>query len=123
MTSESIWRTWKPYAVVAAIGIAGIWWYNSQSSIARLKDGAYVCQGVFVNASNKYEVLTAEDGSSYSGSATVSGGELTSLTGDSALSAADIAALTVRSKGDSHFHATDDPAMHSYYAVACDYDG
>jgi len=123
MAEESVWKTWKPYAVIVVLAIAGIWWWNSQSSFAALKDGSYACQGVYVNESNKYEVLTDDAGNRYSGSATVSRGEVVSLAGDTPFSAGQLASLTIRTKGDSHFHATDDPAMGMYYAVACDYSG
>lgn len=123
MAEESAWRTWKPYAVIVVLAIAGIWWWSSQSSFAALKDGSYACQGVYVNESNKYEVLVDDAGGSYLGSARVSGGEVVSLSGDTPLSSAQVTSLTVRTTGDSHFHATDDPAMRMYYAVACDYSG
>lgn len=41
----SIWQTWMPFAAIA-FGVVGvIRWYNSQSSIADLKDGSYVHYG------------------------------------------------------------------------------
>ena len=122
MTEDSIWRTWKPYAVVA-VGIAGaFWWYTSQSSFARLKEGGYDCRAVFVNASGKYELLVDEDGNPYPTiSATVRGGMLDHLAGNTAVPSDQLASLTVTKRGNSHFHVTDDPAGHSYNAVACDY--
>lgn len=123
MAEESAWRTWKPYAVIVVLAIAGIWWWSSQSSFAALKDGSYACQGVYVNESNKYEGRVDDAGGSYLGSARVCGGEVVSLSGDTPLSSAQVTSLTVRTTGDSHFHATDDPAMRMYYAVACDYSG
>lgn len=123
MAEESVWSTWKPYAVIAVLGIGGFWWWNSQSSFVALKDGTYACQGVYVNESNQYEVLVDDAGNRYLGTARVSGGEVVSLEGSTPLSSGQVASLTIRTKGDSHFHATDDPAMRMYYAVACDYSG
>jgi len=119
----SIWQTWKPYAVIVVGGVVAIWWWNSQSSFAALKDGAYNCLGVFVNESGKYEVLVDSSGNRYYGTATVQGGEVVRLAGDNSFSSSELASLTIRTKGDSHFQATDDPAMHSYNAIACDYAG
>lgn len=123
MAENSMWSTWKPYAVIVVLAIAGFWWWNSQSSFAALKDGSYACQGVYVNDENKYEVLVDDAGNRLLATARVSGGDLVSLEGDTPMSAAQVASLTVRTKGDSHFHATDDPAMRMYYAIACDYRG
>jgi len=121
MSADSIWRTWKPYAAIVACLLGGYWWYSTQSSFAPLKDGAYDCQVVFVNESGKYEVLVDEKGSRYPAiSATVSGGAVVEMSGDRAISDDGLASLTVRKRGTSHFHVTDDPAMHSYNAVACD---
>lgn len=123
MNETSLWRTWKPYAAIAAIAIGGIWWWNSQSTLATLKDGPYNCAAVFVNEDGKYEMLTDDAGNRMYADATVDGGEVVALSADHALSTAELASLTVRTKGDSHFHMTDDPAMHSYNAIACDYAG
>jgi hypothetical protein len=123
LSEQSAWKTWKPYAIIGAIAVGGFWWYSTQSSIATLKDGAYVCQGVYVNESGKYEILTKDDGSRYEGSATVREGDVVTLAGDSAMSASQIASLTLRSSGTSHFHVTDDPAVKMYNAVACDFVG
>lgn len=119
--NESLWRTWKPYAVIAAVCIGGIWWWSSQSSFAGLKDGSYSCTTVFVNAEGKYEVLTDQAGNRMFADATVSNGNLVKLSADTAMSSANLAKLTIKPKGNSHFAATDDPAMHSYNAIACDF--
>lgn len=122
MSEDSIWRTWKPYAVIAVVIAGAFWWYTSQSSFANLKDGAYDCRPVFVNESGKYQVLVDEDGNPYPEiSATVQGGELVDMSGGTPLPSDQLASLTIRKSGTSHFHVTDDPAMHSYNAVACDY--
>jgi len=124
MSEDSIWRTWKPYAVAIAAVAAAIWWYTSQSSFAKLKDGDYNCQAVFVNESGKYEVLVDDSGNPYSEiSAEIRNGRLTGMSGDSPMSADQLSSLTVRKSGTSHFHVTDDPAMNSYNAVACDFTG
>lgn len=124
MPEDSIWRTWKPYAAVVAALAAGIWWYTSQSSFAKLKDGDYNCRAVFVNESGKYQVLVDESGKPYpSISGVIRDGRLAGLSGDSPMPADQLSSLTVRKSGTSHFHATDDPAMHSYNAVACDFTG
>lgn len=119
VSEESVWRTWKPYAAFVVAIAAAVWWYNSQSSFAKLNDGKYNCTAVFVNADGKYEVLTDESGQQYAEiSATVHNGRLASLT---RLTQDQVDALTVRKSGTSHFHATDDPVLHSYNAAACDY--
>lgn len=120
MAEDSIWRKGSTYVIIAVLAIAGIWWVTTQTSAVPLKDGLYKCEAVYVNADKKYELLTDASGNYYQGEATIRGGELVSLTGDTSMNAADLARLTVRAKGSSHFHATDDPAMHSYYAIACD---
>jgi len=123
MSESSVWRTWKPYAVIAALAVGGIWWWNSQSSLAALKDGPYTCTAVFVNADGKYSALTDDAGNRMYADAVVDGGEVVSLSAGQTITSVDLASLIVRSKGDSHFHVTDDPAMHSYDAIACDYAG
>lgn len=124
MQEYSIWRTWKPYVAMVVLAVGAAWWYTSQSSFAKLKDGAYACTAVHVNASGKYEVLVDEGGTPYPAiSASVRNGRLASMSGDTPMPADQLSSLTVRKSGTSHFHATDDPAMHSYNAVACDYAG
>lgn len=121
MSSDSIWRTWKPYAVMAVLAIAGIWWWTAQSPAAQLKDGVYDCVAVFVNQSNKYEVYVDDSGRQFTGHARVQGGEVTSYSAPNALGWRSGADITVRKSGISRFHATQDPAMHSYDALACEW--
>lgn len=123
MAEESIWRTWKPYVVIGGLAIAGIWWWNTQSPAAQLKDGIYDCQAVFVNASNKYEIYTDGSGASFDGYARVDGGEVTSYSAPNALGWVNGKSITVRKSGTSSFHATQDPAAHSYDALACEWSG
>lgn len=128
VSQDSIWRTWKPYVAIAVaipVVIGGaFWWYLNESSFARLKDGPYDCRAVFVNASGKYELLVDEAGDPYASiSATVRGGALASMSGDTPMPSDQLASLTLRKSGTSHFHVTDDPVAHSYNAVVCDYDG
>ena len=119
-----MWRTWKPFVALAVLAAGAIWWYTNMSSFAKLKDGRYACTAVHVNASGKYEALVDESGTPYSGiTARVRDGRLARMSGDRALPATQLSALTVRKRGTSHFHATDDPAMHSYDGVACNYAG
>lgn len=123
MNEDSIWRKGWTYVILTAVAIAGIWWVATQTSALPLKDGDYSCQAVFVNEETKYEIVVDAEGGGYPGYATVQAGELSALGGDSDMNDSDLARLTVRTKGSSHFHVTDDPAMHSYYAMACDYSG
>lgn len=124
MSEDSIWRTWKPYAAVAAVIVGVTWWYTSQSSFANLKDGDYDCRAVFVNASGKYQIIADEAGNPYPAiSATVRGGALVDMSGDIPMPSDQLASLTMTKRGTSHFHVTDDPALHSYNAVACDHAG
>lgn len=122
MSNESVWRTWKPYAVLAALALVGIWWWNNKSPAAELKAGTYDCVAVFVDASNKYVILT-DGGRELTGFARVQGGEVTSYSAPNALGWQSGAHITVRKSGTSHFHATQDPAVHSYNALACDWTG
>ena len=121
MSTDSIWRTWKPYAVIAVLAIAGFWWSNSQSPAVQLKDGVYDCVAVYVNQSNTYEVYVDDSGHQFAGYARVQDSEVTSYSAPNALGWRSGADITVRKSGSSHFHATQDPAMHSYDALACDW--
>lgn len=121
MGTYSVWRTWKPYAVIAALVVAGIWWWNGQSPAAQLKDGTYDCIAVFVNQSNKYETYVDDSGRYFTGYARVRNGEVTSYSAPDALGWISGAYIDVRKSGTSHFHATQDPAPHSYDALACDW--
>jgi hypothetical protein len=69
-------------------------------------------------------VIVDEAGNPYPAiSATVRNGALVDMAGETPLPSDQLASLTLRKSGTSHFHVTDDPAMHSYNAVACDYTG
>jgi len=79
---------------------------------------------VFVNDAKKYEVLTDHSGSPLPPvSATVLNGHVVNFSGGSPVPSDVVTSLIVRKSGRSHFHATDDPALRSYNAVACDYAG
>lgn len=121
MQADEIWRTWKPYAVIALLLAGGIWWYNNQSSLATLKSGTYDCAAVFVNHSKKYETYTDESGQPYFGQAQVQGGEVINYSAPNVLAWQGGVRIVVRERGTSHFHATQDPAVHSYDALACDW--
>lgn len=108
-------------AVLSVSSIAVLSACGSQSPAARLKDGVYDCVAVFVNQSNKYEVYVDNDGREFMGYARVQNGEITSYSAPNALGWLSGVELTVRNSGSSHFHATQDPAMHSYDALACDW--
>lgn len=93
----------------------------SLSAVTQLKDGTYECLAVFVNQSNKYEIYADDEGRRLTGYARIQDGEVTSYSAPNALGWRSGVALTVRKSGSSHFHATQDPAMHSYDALACDW--
>ena len=122
MGAESVWRTWKPYVLIAVLAVAAIYWFTSQSSLASLKDGSYACTGVYVNESGKYEALTDETGRRLYAEATVENGKPVSLSSDVGVSMtkSEISELKMRTKGNSHFTVTDDHAVQMYDAVACD---
>lgn len=121
MVAESVWRSWKPYAVIAVVTIAAVLWFNSQSSFASLKDGSYECTGVYVNDSGKYEYLTDDAGNRMYAQASIRDGKLVSMSGDGGeLTSTDLSDLTMRIKGNTHFNVTDDHAVKMYNAVACD---
>jgi hypothetical protein len=119
MPEDSVWRTWKPYAAMAAAVVGAIWWYPNQSQFAQLKDGEYRCEAVFVNAAGKFELLTNEGEPLGGITAVIQDGELVDLSGGQRMPAEQLVSLTLRKRGDSHFHVTDDPAPHSYNAIAC----
>lgn len=123
MKVDSIWRTWKPYVAIPVVVGAALWWYSTQASFAVLKDGSYECQPVYVNEAGKYESLVDSAGNAYTGSATVEDGELVGLVGEESMSPDQLATLTMRKRGRSHFHVTDEQVLHSYNAAACDYSG
>jgi hypothetical protein len=124
LDDDSIWRTWKPYAGIAAALAGAMWWYTNQSSFATLKNGDYACQAVFVAQDGKYQLGVDEAGNRYPGaSATVRGGEVVRLAAETEMPAEQVAAMAVLNKGTSHFLITDDPAPHSYWAFACDHVG
>ncbi|TNC16591.1 hypothetical protein FHE66_14525 [Georgenia sp. 311] len=103
------------------LSIAGIWWWSAQSPAAQLKAGTYDCVAVFVNAANKYELYVDDLGREFTGHARVQSGEVTSYSTPDTLGWNSGTAITVRKSGTSHFHATQDPAAHSYDALACDW--
>lgn len=116
----SIWRTWKPYAIIFVLGMGAWWWWNSQSHAAASEDGNYQCQLVFVNAEGRYEALTDDSGATVERSATVSANEVVELEG---VPASDLARLGKRNEGVRHFLLSDDFAAHSFNALACDFTG
>ncbi|WP_144720137.1 hypothetical protein [Agrococcus jejuensis] len=122
MSEVSVWKTWKPYAVLAVVGVGGGWWYLNQAPFAPLNDGTYACTGVYVNESGKYETLTDAAGNGFSAEATVRDGVMTSLSGSAPFDG-QRADLVFHSRGTSHFHVTDDAATRMYYAMACDHIG
>ncbi|GAA1233062.1 hypothetical protein JOF42_000791 [Microbacterium phyllosphaerae] len=123
MEERTMWRTWKPYAVLAVLAIGGIWWWNAQSPFATLQDGSYSCTGVYVNEDSKYEILVDSAGQRYSGTARVEGGELVELAGATPLTTTQISRLMLKSTGTTKFHVTDDPATKMYNAIACELAG
>lgn len=77
---------------------------------------------MFVAQNGKYQLAVDEAGNRLPGaSATVRNAEVVILAGNTEVPSEQLAALAVRSKGTSHFLITDDPAPHSYYALACDH--
>jgi len=62
-----------------------------------------------------------DDGREFTGYARVQNGEITSYSAPNALGWLSGVELTVRKSGSSQFHATQDPAIHSYDALACDW--
>ncbi len=103
MSSDSIWKTWKPYVFIAALVAIGAWWWNAQSPAAQLKDGVYDCVAVFVNESKKYEVYVDESGTHLAGDARVQGGEVRSYSAPNALGWRNGTDITIRKSGTSHF--------------------
>lgn len=119
---QPLWKTWKPYAIIAVVAVVGAWWWNTLSPYATLKSGAYDCIAVFVNSGGKYELLVA-DGQSFPGFARVENGEVTSYSTPNILGWSSGTESFVRSKGTKKFHATQEQAMHSYNALACEWSG
>ena len=126
-----MWRTWKPYAVIGAVivvaAVVFFWLFgplsasDPQQDSEALQDGSYTCSAVYVNEAGEYEPVMGSQGETLDTEAEIRNGELVSLVGDSALDPEEVAALTVISDGDSHFHVTDRPDEASYDALACDF--
>jgi len=124
LNEDSIWRTWKPYAAIAAVLAGGIWWHLNLSSFATPRDGLYKCQPVFVASDGKYQIPVDSEGNYLPmSSATVRDGALVSFDGVSDIAPDRLSSVSLRSKGISHFHFPDSVSPRGYYAVACDYAG
>lgn len=117
-----LWKTWKPYAFLAVGAIVGTWWWTTLSPIAGLKAGTYDCVAVYVNSQGKFELLVA-DGRSFAGHARVESGAVTSYSVPDVLGWKSGADDIIRSKGTKKFHATQEQAVHSYNALACEWSG
>lgn len=101
MTSESIWRTWKPYAVIAVVGVGAIWWWNSQSPAAALDDGSYSCTLVDIGSDGKYSQVTNESGTLPEGTAEVQNGQVVRI--DAAGGTLTLDDVTIQPRGTTHF--------------------
>ena len=114
------WKTWKPYAIIVAVAVVGSWWWNAMSPYATLKAGEYDCVAVYVNREGKFQLLV-DGNQSFTGYARVESGVVTSYSTPNVLGWSSGRSTTVRSKGTKNFHATQDPASHSYEALACEW--
>lgn len=121
MSANSGSGSWRTFAVIAALIVGAVWWWNNQSSVAELKAGTYDCVAVYVNAAGKYEVYVDAAGREFGGYARVVSGSVTSYSAPNALGWRSGAPLTLKKSGTTHFNATQDPATHSYDALACDW--
>jgi len=121
MSTDALWRTWRRWVVIAVIVAASTSCSSTQSATAQLKAGVYDCVAVFVNQSGKYEMYVDDAGSQFTGFARVQGGEVTSYSAPNALGWRSDVEIVVRKSGSSRFHATQDPAAHSYDALACEW--
>lgn len=98
-TSGSVWRTKKPYVVVAILGvgvIVALWWWNDQSPFAAPRDGTYTCELVEIGSDGKYTRMT-----NATGGAEVSDGKVTSV--DAAGANLALSEVTVQPRGTAHF--------------------
>lgn len=101
MTSKSLWRTWKPYAMIAIVAVGALWWWNSQSPIAALSDGSYACTLVDIGSDGKYMQVTDSSGTLPEGAAEVQNGEVTQFSAAGAPLALDD--VTIQPRGTTHF--------------------
>lgn len=101
MTSESIWRTWKPYAVIAVVGAGALWWWTSQSPAAALSDGTYSCTLVDIGSDGKYSQVTSESGALSEGTADVQDGKVVQIVAAGGTLA--LSDVTVQPRGTTHF--------------------
>lgn len=122
MISKPLWKTWKPYAVVAIVAFGALWWWNAASPYATLKAGTYDCVAVYVNLEGKYELLVA-DGRSFEGHARVEEGKVASYSTPNVLEWSTDTQPIVRSKGTTKFHATQEQVVRGYNALACEWAG
>lgn len=95
-TPRSIWRTWKPYVVLAILAGGAIWWWNDQSPFASPRDGVYACALVDIGSDGKYTRLTDA-----TGTAEVRDGELRRV--EAAEGKLSIEGVTMQPRGTSHF--------------------
>lgn len=109
--------------VLAAISLPALSACDPLAFGGSLRTGAYDCVAVFVNETGKYELYVDDAGREFTGFARVQDGEVTSYSAPNALGWRSGADIAVRSAGRKHFHATQDPAVHSYDALACDWSG
>lgn len=89
--------------------------------VGQLREGVYDCVAVFVNQSKKYELYVDDAGREYTGFARVQDGKVTSYSAPNALGWRDDVEIVVRKSASTRFHATQDPAVHSYDALACEW--
>ena len=101
MTSESAWRTWKPYAVIAIAGVGALWWWNSQSPVAALADGSYACTLVDIGSDGKYTLVTNSSGTLSEGAAEVQNGDVLQIS--AAGGSLTLDGMTIQPRGTTHF--------------------
>lgn len=110
---------WTFAGVIAVV--CGIWWFNNQSSLATLNDGVYDCKVVYVNLSNKYEILVDGDQQPFAGKARVQAGEVVSYSvPNDILGWSDQPNLSVKNVGRHHFRLMDGANHWNRLAMACD---
>lgn len=117
----SLMRALSPPFVISVVVVAATSCSSAQLPAAQLKAGVYDCVAVFVNQSGKFEAYVDDAWSQFTGFARVQDGQVTSYSAPNALGWQSDVEIVVRKSGSSRFHATQDPAAHSYDALACEW--
>lgn len=100
-SKQTIWRTWKPYVVIAVLAAGAAWWWNDQSPFASPQDGAYACELVDIGSDGKYTRIA----DATTGTAEVRDGKLLQV--EAAGGNLPVDGVTMQPRGVSHFRVVE----------------